>query len=247
MPESWEIFFSGDYLTFSEQILSPERTDFELEKLVEILNLTEGAKILDLGCGQGRISIPLCKKGFRVTCYDGSSTLLKEAKRRAQEAKVFPAFQLGKMKDLDYVNEFNAILNIGTAFGYVKSEEEDQKALINVNNALLPGGYFILETENRDSKIRYANTVKTFKMNETDVQCTRNFDSESGRWKERMAWVEENRRKEAFLDIRLYTATEIIKMIEKANLEVQEVYGGFDLSKLTIESPRLLITARKKI
>ena len=46
--------------------------------------LPEGARILDLGCGVGRLAIPLAARGYRVTCYDVSPPLLEEARRRAR-------------------------------------------------------------------------------------------------------------------------------------------------------------------
>jgi 2-polyprenyl-3-methyl-5-hydroxy-6-metoxy-1,4-benzoquinol methylase len=45
-----------------------------------------GDPILELGCGTGRITIPLAKEGFSITGLDLLINMLKEAKRKSKEA-----------------------------------------------------------------------------------------------------------------------------------------------------------------
>jgi ubiquinone/menaquinone biosynthesis C-methylase UbiE len=243
--EAWHSFFGEDYLLFSEVILSPERTAYELNAIVDCLKLSKGMKILDLGCGQGRMSIALAKKGFDVTGYDGSLQLLEEAKRRAASESLNIAFVLGDMRELDTAEQFDAVINIGTAFGYITDAAADQDILHRVERLLKPGGLFLQETENRDYKLRFLHNTWHV-MNERIVFSNRQFDSVSGRWREDICWYEEGEMKNALLDVRLYTATELLRMTEVAGLKVLQVCGGFDLSALTIASPRMLILSKKE-
>src|SRR5205823_1380100 len=59
------------------------------------------------------------------------------------------------MRNIPFENEFDAVINIFTAFGYLENEEEDQKVLQQVYKALKPGGLFLLETVQRDGLMRH--------------------------------------------------------------------------------------------
>lgn len=244
--EHWKDFFSEDYLQFSEVILTPERTRLEIDQIVSLLNLPKGAKILDLGCGQGRISIPLAKKGYDVIGYDASSELLKEANKRAEEEGVEIQFLEGDMRDLDIDSEFDAVINLGTAFGYVTNEDEDLDILRRVRSALKNGGQFLQDTENRELKLRNQMGNVWHEMNGQPVWSKREFNCATGRWKETISWVRANKLKQRILDIRLYSATELICLSKDANLKVQGIYGGLNLSPLTVDSPRMVLHSKKK-
>ncbi|WP_134682983.1 class I SAM-dependent methyltransferase [Brevibacillus migulae] len=245
--ELWKEFFGTDYLRFSEAILTPDRTALEVGGIMRLLNLPKGARILDLGCGQGRIAVPLAKQGYQIVAYDGSAQLLDEAKRRAEMAGVQSiAFQLGDMRDLPYENEFDAVINIGTAFGYVQDQEDDLQILKKVYRALKAGGAFLLENENRELKLQNQMGETVHDMNGHVIRSERTFDLQTGRWREVMRWMQGHEEKESILDIRLYTATEMIHMLNKANLALSRVMGGFDETPLTVSSPRLLILSHKR-
>jgi 2-polyprenyl-3-methyl-5-hydroxy-6-metoxy-1,4-benzoquinol methylase len=246
--EHWKDFFREDYLRFSETILTPERTTFEVNQLVQqmqFLGVPNGAKILDAGCGQGRISVPLAQRGYQVIGYDGSGVLLEEAKNRARIAGVDIPFFHGDMRELAYAGEFDVVLNLGTAFGYVENEADDLAILKRICNALKPGGYFIQETENREWKLRNQMGKTWHVMNGQPVWSDREFNLVTGRWKETITWMHGSALQQQVLDLRMYTATELIRLTKDAGLELQSIYGGFDYTPLTEKSPRLLLLSRK--
>lgn len=243
--EEWQSFFDVDYLRFSEMILTPERTAVEAALLQQLLHLPAGSTVLDLGCGQGRLAIPLARSGYRVVGYDKSEPLLREAERRAREAGVSIAFQIGDMRDLNYDSEFDAVINVGTAFGYVQHESEDQDILCRIRRSLKPGGVFVQDTENRDRKITNRLGEVEHDMNGLTVCSTRTFQWETGRWRESISWVEGNLRKMVTLDLRLYAATELIRLVTNAGLSVLGAYGALDRSLLTLTSDRAVIYARR--
>ena len=52
-----------------------------IEKLICYGDLKKSHKILEIGCGKGRFSFPLLKKGYNLTCIDSSENLLDEFKK----------------------------------------------------------------------------------------------------------------------------------------------------------------------
>ncbi|WP_254178730.1 class I SAM-dependent methyltransferase [Cytobacillus oceanisediminis] len=244
--EHWKTFFGKDYVKFSETILTQDRTRFEFQQLQRILNLPKGAKILDLGCGQGRLSLPLAKAGYTITGFDGSLSLLNEAKDRAKKECLKINFEHGDMRELNYTNQFDAVINIGTAFGYVTKEEDDLNILKRVNNALKPNGILLLETENREMKLKNTMGKIWNEMNGQPVWSDRSFNCITGRWTETIQWLNGNKLEKKILDLRLYSATELQKMLKDVKFNVLKVLGGFDLSPLETTSQRLLILSQKE-
>ncbi|MGN7401941.1 class I SAM-dependent methyltransferase [Cytobacillus praedii] len=244
--EHWKEFFGNDYLLFSEDILTPERTAIEVENIIKILDLPKGSKILDLGCGQGRLAIPLALHGYQITALDGSEAMITEAKKRAKKADVEIQFIFQDMRDLNFEDEFDAVINMGTAFGYLNDENADQDIIRNVYRALKTGGVFLLETENRELKTRNKLGKNHHSMNGTDIWTIREFDCVTSRWKEVMIWYELSGEKKVTLDLRLYSATELIKMNKDVGFNAVDAYGSIDLQKYTLTSPRLIIISNKR-
>lgn len=62
----WHEFFGHpSFMGFAAAILTEERTKLEVAALTEWLNLGTGVDVLDLGCGYGRIAVPLAQCGCR--------------------------------------------------------------------------------------------------------------------------------------------------------------------------------------
>lgn len=243
--ETWKDFFGMEYLLFSESILTPERTAFEVNQLERLLCLPKGSKILDLGCGQGRISTPLALLGYRVTGLDGSQAMIEAAKQRTRAAGVEVRLIHSDMQNFDSVDEYDAVINIGTAFGYVQNEAEDIDIMNRIYKALKPGGLFVQETENRDFRISRHIGKTWVVINNNTVWSDRLFDSVTGRWRETLSWIHDGTLQSKVLDLRLYSTTELIRMTREAKLQVLNVYGGFDFSELQLHSPRLVIVSKK--
>ncbi|PZD96833.1 class I SAM-dependent methyltransferase [Paenibacillus sambharensis] len=243
--EHWTQFFQHDYVAFSETILHAERTAYEIEKITEILDLPPGAAVLDLGCGQGRISIPLALRGYKVTGYDSSAALLEVAAQRASSAGADIRWIHGDMRDLSFLGEFDAIINVGTAFGYVREEKEDADILCRVHAALRSGGVFLQDLENRERKLRKLAARTWEEMGQQPVWSRREFDCITGRWTETISWMKDGELETRILDLRLYAATEIIRLTDAAGLTVRGVYGGLDRSALSPDSLRMVIVSER--
>lgn len=242
--EVWKDFFSEDYLGFSEVILHQERTNFEVKQLKSLIP-KEGASILDLGCGQGRISIPLANEGYKIVGLDASPALLDAAVKRAKEGKSKVKFINEDMRNLSFENEFDVIINMGTAFGYIESSDEEKEILSKVFSALKPNGVFIQETENRELKLKNSLGKVWHEMGGVPVFSDRRFDVNTGRWEEKISWFADGVFKEKILNVRLYAATELISLHKEAGFRNTSLFGGFDFSPLDMNSERLLLVSKK--
>ncbi len=84
---TWETFFDAHAPIYDENVFT-KNTISEVDFLLEELSLQPGGSILDIGCGTGRHSIELAKRGYRVTGLDLSSEMLAKAADAARAAGV---------------------------------------------------------------------------------------------------------------------------------------------------------------
>jgi SAM-dependent methyltransferase len=143
----FEGVFNEDYLYFYEKILTPEQTEDDVERIVELLDLPPGAEILDCPCGHGRIANGLAQRGFRVTGLDSSEFFLEHARADASARGVDVEYVQVDMRDIPWRDRFDALVNWFTSFGYF-SDDQNKEVLAQFHDALKPGGKFVLETLN---------------------------------------------------------------------------------------------------
>lgn len=243
----YQEFFGEDYLRMYAPTLSPERTAREVEGILRTLALPPGSSILDLCCGHGRHSVPLAQRGYQVTGQDLSEVFLQHAQADAEAQGVQVRWVHSDMRSIPFENEFDAIFNMFTAFGYFESEDEDQKVLQQVHKALKPGGLFLLETLYRDALWRrYQPQSIEHYPDGLIVLEEREFEPLASRMHVQVTFLWPDGRQTKYHHTeRFYTLTELARMLEAADLKVHGHYGGLYGSKLTLESRRLVVVGQK--
>jgi trans-aconitate methyltransferase len=104
-------------------------------ELVDLLDPVAGARVLDLGCGDGALTAAVAARGFDVLGLDASPAQVAAARARGLEAEV------GDGERLDFERAFDAILS-NAALHWMR----DQRAVLaGVWRALRPGGCFVGE------------------------------------------------------------------------------------------------------
>jgi SAM-dependent methyltransferase len=84
IPSNWyETFFHGVSLDLWRKAISPEHTKAEANFLVKVLQCEAGAHLLDVPCGNGRLSFELAGRGYHATGMDISEEFIVEAQGRA--------------------------------------------------------------------------------------------------------------------------------------------------------------------
>ena len=113
------------------------------------MNYNKTLKILDVGCGTGRHSIELSKRGYSLTGIDLSETQLKRAREKAGDEKLIIDFQQQDARNLTFNNEFDvAIMLCEGGFPLMETDEMNYDILKSVTKSLNPKGTFIFTTLN---------------------------------------------------------------------------------------------------
>jgi len=138
----WEVFFNDHAPKYDDNCFT-KNTLAEVDFLVEVLGLSPGASILDVGCGTGRHSVELARRGYDVTGIDISSGMLNLAKERAKEADVEVNFEQTNAAEFEPSKEYDAVICLCEgAFGLLGSKDhpigQPLSILSRVSSSLKP-------------------------------------------------------------------------------------------------------------
>jgi SAM-dependent methyltransferase len=93
LKTTWE---SGDYGVFAKY-LEKGALDF-----FDRVNVAPGARLLDVACGAGQLTIPAARKGITVTGLDLAANLVQQARARAAEEGLQVRVDAGDAEELPY-------------------------------------------------------------------------------------------------------------------------------------------------
>jgi len=249
MPaQDWfeSFFVEGRYAEQLERV-SVEQTEREVDFMSEVLDLPDGARILDLCCGVGRHAVALAARGYRVAGLDLDGGALEKAKDRAREAGVEIVWHQADMRDIPYEGALDAVISWFSSWGYYETDEEDAAVLAAAARALKAGGRFLLEVANREAAFcrfrerewhEEPDGTLVLRRRELDLSASRDCVTE-------LVIHPDGRRSERWRRVRRYSLTELSRMLNEVGLAVEHTWGGSDGSPYGLTSRRLVVLAGK--
>jgi SAM-dependent methyltransferase len=160
---TWETFFDAHAPVYEENDFTQD-TLREVDFLLEELELPPGASVLDVGCGTGRHSIELARRGYQVTGLDLSSEMLARAAAAAETAGVRVEWIRADATRFTLPGHYDAAICLCEgAFGLLgagdDAVEQPLSILRNIRSALKPGARVILTVLNGTLALRrYQNS-----------------------------------------------------------------------------------------
>lgn len=195
------------------------------------LGLREGASVLDVGCGDGHHAIALAKLGLNVTGVDNSLAMLLAAAQHKEAAGVDEqrvTFMHGDMRRLPRDREFEAVICVGTTFGYFE-EEQNRQCLQEMFDRLAVGGRLLLHVFNRDFVAPHLPSRSWWQGRRCMVidEAEMNFFANRLRV-HRTIIFDDGRQYEHFMFMRAYTVQDLGKAMSSLGMRVVEVSGSRD-------------------
>lgn len=217
------------------------------------IGLPKGSKVLDLACGNGRHSILFAKKGFNVTGIDLSKYLISEA-NKTKKLKYHKyagrlKFEIGDMRNINYKNEFDLVVNLFSSFGYFEKDIENERVIKSISKALKTGGYFFFDFLN---SIHLKKNLVPFSFSENKksyIILTRNI---TGNIIEKNILIFSRNNKKNndcrhFTEcVKLFDVNDFERIFKKHGLRVLKKFGNYSGDKFNkLNSERLIFIAKK--
>ena len=236
----WELFGK---VMFRPEALAAAVDD--VDKIVTLLEIRPVALVLDLCCGVGRHSLELSRRGFNVTGVDRTRKYLEQARELADKEGLTIEFIEDDMRSFCRPETYDVIINMETSFSYFEDPQEDRQVVVNAFRSLKPGGRFLVEMHGKETLARiftennWQEIDGIFCLQERKV--THNWSWMENRW----ILIDGDKRTEAKVTHRLYSATEIISLMTDCGFSDVGVYGNLEGSPYNQKASRMVVVARK--
>ncbi len=253
--------FVAEYYDTAYDALRRQDVDFFVE-----YSRQAGGRTLELGCGTGRVLIPTAIAGYEVTGLDLSPHMLQQSRekfsRQPEDEK--PRIRLieGDMTDFDTTEQYSLVTTPFRPFQHLITPEEQKACLSCVNRHLVPGGLLILdlfhpypprlvpdpgymeeiedlpEMELPDGRhLRRTSRTVAFHREQqcNDIEIIYYITHPDGR-QERLV--------QAF-PFRYFFRYEVEHLLELCGFRIADLFGNYDRSPLSNDSPEMRFVARK--
>lgn len=202
----------------------------ECDFLEKEFNFNHSLRILDVGCGTGRHSIELTRRGYTVTGIDLSMAQLAKAKEKAAAAGLTIDFQQQDARNLPFRNEFDAVIMLCEGgFSLMETDEMNFQILSGISFSLKPGGKVIFTNLNGLYPI-FHSLEKFYDENASDGNSTchsNSFDLMTFR-DHNVTELEDDSGKKLTLhsNERYYIPSEITWLLKSVAFKTIDIYGA---------------------
>ena len=253
MKQWYEELFDNYAKTYDTEEFT-KGTIGECDFIEKEINYDKAAKILDIGCGTGRHSIELSKRGYSVAGIDLSESQLEHAKEKASEESLKIDFQKHDARIPHYLNVFDLVIMLCEGgFPLMETDEMNFQILKNAANALKVKGKLIFTTLNglfplfHSVKDFFAEAAKegnaTYKNNTFNLMTFRDHNTTE-------IIDDSGNQKSLDCNERYYVPSEITWLLKSLDFKNIEIFGAkpgaFSRNdKLATEDFEMLVIAEK--
>jgi SAM-dependent methyltransferase len=195
------------------------------------------ARILELCCGTGRLTLPIAKDGYYICGVDYTSSMLEQAKAKASEAGLEIAFIEADIRTLNLQQKFDLIFIPFNSIHHLYENEDLFKVLNVVKNHLKDGGLFLLDCFNPNIQyiVEAAKEQQEIAAYTTsdgrEVLIKQTMRYENKTQINRIEWhyfINGAFNSTQNLDMRMFFPKELDSYLEWAGFNVIHKFGGFE-------------------
>lgn len=213
-----------------------------IDNLIDHLKPEKHSKFLDLGCGRGRHSIYLNKKGYEVIGSDLSLSNIKFASQFENENLRFCVEDMRKIKGED---QFDYVLNLFTSFGYFENEVDNYETIKCVSKVLKPKGIFVLDFMNVEKVIANLVVHEIKIIDDIEFNITRRI--ENNFIVKHITFSDQGKEFNFQERVKAITLNDFKNYFDVNKLKILHLFSNYNLEKFDLNtSNRLIIIGQKE-
>lgn len=226
---------------------SDDQTQREADYLDATFELDGPGRLLDVPCGNGRITLELAARGHHITGIDLAESAIVQAQADAKTRKLTDhvTFQQGDMRELPWEAEFDGAYCFWESFGYF-DDDGNRGFLESVARTLKPGAKFVMDTHIIETMLPGINRRDWTRLEDgTLVLERRAYDHITSSVIRRWTVIGEHERAEAVITVRLYTYRELVALLESAGFTACQGYAWLSIVPYMYGAPRVVMVATR--
>jgi SAM-dependent methyltransferase len=236
-------WFTDWFNTPYYHVLYKDRNDIEaqlfMKNITAFLALPKTTHILDLPCGKGRHAVFLNSLGYKVTGGDLSENSIKFAEKFKNNSLSFKVHDMRK----PFNNQYNAVFNLFTSFGYFEDDKDDLLILQNIKNGLKKDGVFVFDFLNA-AFVKQTLVAKETKIVDSIIfYITREINN--GFILKNISFFADGENHVYTERVKYLDAKKIKSYFEKVGFTVTHIFGSYNLSNFDEQTSKRLILVAK--
>ncbi|MDT0557420.1 class I SAM-dependent methyltransferase [Ichthyenterobacterium sp. W332] len=212
-----------------------EEAELFMSNITQHLSLPEQSRILDLACGKGRHSIFLNRLGYNVTGVDLSENSIAHAKQFENETLEFKVHDMCQ----PFGSTFDAVFNLFTSFGYFEDDENNINTIKSIKANLNNYGFGVIDFMNSEYVIDNLVDENTKTVDGIDFLLKRRL--ENGYIFKDISFMHEGEAYHFEERVRAFTLDDFKLLFKKADVDLLEVYGDYNLNRFNSKTSERLI------
>jgi len=222
-----DTFFTGLWSVLQRQSFTSAESEEQARFVRLALGLRSGSRVLDVPCGDGRISLELARGGIRILGVDRCPESVRRARRRLRAAGLPGRFEVGDMRELRTDERFHAVFNWWGSFGYY-DDDTNLAILRGFVDRVVPRGRVLIHQINRERVLREFRHRMSADYGRVKIETRNEWDPVSQRIEGRWTITSGRRRQRCRSSMRVYTRAQMTRLMQAAGLDVVGVYGDVD-------------------
>lgn len=218
--------------------------------------------LLELGCGTGRVLVPLAEAGFRVVGVDQSVGMLEVCRERAERVGVAERVEVVRadVRDLSGVmgGPFNLAFCALNTFAYLRTTQEQVAMLRSLHPLLVQHGVLVLDLTPpgrnllppSDGEVLYQGSYPDAETGGVVHKFVSGYAEASRQLHHTRIFYDLEgpdgtvQRTSQEVTFRWTGRYEMELLLGSAGYRLEKVYGGYDLEEYGDDSERLIFVAR---
>jgi SAM-dependent methyltransferase len=207
--------------------------------------------VLELGCGAGRVTLPLARAGVNIVGLDASAAMLEAAHARAVAENLPAEFVAGDFRSFDLGRRFPLILFPFNGLAHLLDDRDLFSCLGAIAVHLEPAGRLVLDLPNPRPHLLSNNSDRVFLSYENargervEVWEESEYDREQRLSRVRWRHVSEAGEEVEELTLRVFFPDELDELLGRAGFAIERRLGDYDERDFGPDSPQQLLVCRQ--
>lgn len=209
-----------------------------------------GGPVLEVGCGTGRITLPIARAGIEIAGLDISRPMLRRARQKAKAARLAISLLEQDCRQIKAGRKYALIFSATNAMQHLLDLDSVNAFLTSAKRALRPGGTLILDVFNpnpaklaRTAATRYLHkTIRDAAGGEIRVEATTQYNAAEQILRLTLYYLRKGKlTRTKKVNLRCFYPEELSAICHFNGLKVVQRFGNYDETPFVSDSPKQIL------